>query len=56
MGAVKLFLRFVNLIPLFCAFLILGTLWKLGWQHVGAKAASGSVASALAGAAAYQWP
>jgi hypothetical protein len=56
MGVVKLFLRFVNLLPLFAAFLIVGTLWKLGWQHVASRARHGSVASAIAGAAAYQWP
>jgi hypothetical protein len=53
---VKLFLRFVNLLPLFAAFLILGTLWKLTWQHVASKARQGSVGAAIAGAAAYQWP
>lgn len=53
---VKLFLRLVNLIPLFAAFLIVGTVWKLTWQHVASRARHGSVASAIAGAAAYQWP
>lgn len=53
---VKLFLRLVNLLPLFAAFLIIGTLWKLSWQHVASRARRGSAAQAIAGAAAYQWP
>lgn len=51
---VKLFLRLVNLVPLFAALLIVGTGWKLFWQHVAANARRGSVLSALAGAAFYQ--
>lgn len=52
----KLFLRFVNLLPLFFAILIVGTFWKLIWQHVASNAKRGSVAASLAGGAAYQWP
>jgi hypothetical protein len=51
---VKLFLRLVNLLPLFAALLIVGTAWKLGWQYAASKARQGSVLAALAGAAAYQ--
>jgi hypothetical protein len=54
MRNVKLFLRIANLLPLFAALLIIGTAWKLAWQHVAARARRGSFASALAGAASYQ--
>jgi hypothetical protein len=52
----KLALRLVNLMPLFMALLIVGTVWKQLWQHVAASTGPGSVWSAIAGAAAYQWP
>lgn len=52
----KLFLRFVNLLPLFLAILLVGTVWKLLWQHVAVNAKRGSIGASLAGAAAYQWP
>lgn len=52
---VKLILRLENTVPLFMVFLILGTVWKLGWQHLGANSTS-KVAQAFAGAAATQWP
>lgn len=52
----KLALRLVNLVPLFMALLIVGTVWKQGWQHIASKAAPGSFLAAIAGAAAYQWP
>jgi hypothetical protein len=53
-GDVKLILRLVNLFPLFVALLLVGTLWKLVWQHVAHSARRGSVASSFAGAALYQ--
>lgn len=51
----KLILRIANVFPLFLAFLLVGTVWKLGWQHLAANSKS-KVAQAIAGAAAYQWP
>ena len=55
MAGVKLILRISNVIPLFMAFLIVGTMWKLGWQHLGANVKS-RAGQAIAAAAAYQWP
>ena len=49
----KLILRISNLFPLFLALLIVNTVWKLGWQHLGANAKS-RWAQAVAGAAAFQ--
>lgn len=53
MAGMKLILRISNVVPLFMAFLILSTVWKLGWQHLGASAKS-RWAQAIAGAAATQ--
>ncbi len=49
----KLILRITNVVPLFMAFLILSTVWKLGWQHLAVNSKS-RAAQALAGAAATQ--
>ena len=54
-AGVKLILRITNVVPLFMAFLIVGTVWKQGWQHLGANAKS-RVIQAIAAAGAYQWP
>jgi len=49
---VKLLLKIANVWPLFMAFLILDTAWKLGWQH--AALSSSPIVQKLAGAALYQ--
>ncbi len=49
----KLILRISNLVPLFMGLLIVGTVWKLGWQHLAANSRAAWVQS-LAGAAAFQ--
>jgi hypothetical protein len=51
----KLFLRIGNLFPLFVALLIVGTSWKLVWQHLAARSRS-RFWQTIAAAAAYQWP
>lgn len=51
---VKIFLRLVNIVPLFAALLILFTGWKLLRDHLAAHARRGSFGSAIAGAMAYQ--
>ena len=51
----KLILRIWNVVPLYMAFLILDTVFKLGWQHLGANVKS-RFGQAIAGAMAWQKP
>lgn len=48
----KLLLKIVNVWPLFVAFLILDTAWKLTWQHVALS--PNPLAQKFAGAALFQ--
>lgn len=52
----KLILRIGNVFPLFLAFLLIGSVWKLGWAQVAAWGGPNSLAAKFAGAALTQWP